>query len=95
MELKTIKKIHVVPFALTMGVIEAVIGFIFGIIMFLFIGFLRTIPGFRPTVPMIGGVLLIIYPVVFFVIGFFIGAILSVVYNLIAPATGGIKVEVQ
>jgi hypothetical protein len=40
-------------------------------------------------------VLLIAYPVLFFIIGFIAAAILSVVYNLIAPATGGIKVEVE
>ncbi len=98
MELKTIKKIHVVPFALTIGVIEAVIGLIVGILMFLLIGLLSTIPGFNQTGSMmLGGgiVLLVTYPILFFIIGFIGGAIISVVYNLIAPVTGGIKVEVE
>jgi membrane-anchored glycerophosphoryl diester phosphodiesterase (GDPDase) len=98
MALRTLKKIHVMPFALIFGVIEAVLGLIIGIITFLLIGLLSTIPGFHPTGPMmLGGgiVLVIVYPVMFFIIGFIVGAILSVVYNLIAPATGGIKVEVE
>ncbi len=98
MELKTIKKIQVVPFALTIGVIEAVIGLIAGMLMFLFIGVLSTIPGFRPTGAMMlgGGVVFIVtYPVLFFIIGFIGSAILSIVYNIIAPITGGIKVEVE
>ena len=100
MELRTIKKIHVISFALTLGVAYGVLGLFLGILMFLFIGlFSSMMPGFGHEAGLmaIGGgfIFIIIYPILLFAIGFISSAILAIVYNAIVPYTGGFKVEVE
>ncbi|MCZ7393194.1 MAG: hypothetical protein ABOK23_09925 [Candidatus Methanoperedens sp.] len=100
MEQKTIKKIEVIPFALTIGLIEAVLGLIVGIIEALFIGAMMSLAPYYagPSAMMargIGVLAIVAYPVAFFILGFIGSAIIAIIYNFIVPHVGGIKVEVE
>ncbi|VVB96110.1 Uncharacterised protein [uncultured archaeon] len=95
MELKTIKKIHVLPFAQVVGAVFAVLGFVATIPLF----FLMAVPDTSPAgrLGAVGGIILtmIIYPAMLFVISFISSGIMAIVYNFIAPHVGGIKLEVE
>lgn len=95
MELKTIKKIHVLPFAQAVGTVFSVLGFVATIPMFLFMAVPNTSSAAR--LEAVGGIILImfIYPAMLFVISFIASGIMAVVYNFIAPHVGGIKLEVE
>lgn len=102
MEQKTIKKIEVAPFAMTIGLIDAVLGLIIGIIAALFIGAFMSVMPFAGPYRMMaagGGLVavgaIIAYPIAFFIIGFISSAIMAILYNIVAPSVGGIKVEVE
>ncbi len=95
MELKTIKKIHVLPFAQAVGAVFAVLGFVAIIPLILFMAVPDTSPAAR--LGALGGIILtmLIYPAMLFVISFITSGIMAVVYNFIAPHVGGIKLEVE
>jgi hypothetical protein len=98
LEEKTIKYIPVVPVAIMLGLISAVIGLIMGIIFALSFG--AIIPSIPTTNEVfdtnlfrilfgIGSIVLM--PVMGFAGGFIHGAIVAVLYNFLAPRIGGIK----
>jgi hypothetical protein len=102
---KTIQKIPVLPFALMLGCIGAVIGIIVGIfyaVVFgaLFSAFLSNIPastGYMPNSGIFGlffGLAaVVIMPITMFVGGLIQGALIAFVYNFLAPRIGGIKLQ--
>ncbi|MBM4241643.1 MAG: hypothetical protein FJ150_08300 [Euryarchaeota archaeon] len=100
-DIKEIRSIPVVPFALITAAVLAVIMFIVGIIMTIFGG---TMLAFLPTQQfgsvlaggaMMAVVFIIIVPIVYFIIGFIMYAILALIYNVLAPRIGGIKLELE
>lgn len=97
--IRTIKRVHVFQFALIIGFMEAILGFILGILMIPLIGLLATIPGIPPELKTLlgGGILIIIFSITIlsFIMGFISGAIQAVVYNLAASAIGGIKMTLS
>lgn len=104
MKEKTIQSIPVLPFALMLGVISAVIGLIMGIFYALVFGAIfSTIPNLAIASPgvfdvswlsVIFGVgAIIIMPIIGFVGGLINGVIVTVLYNFLAPRIGGIKLR--
>jgi len=102
-DVKEIKSIPVVPFALMIGAISVVIGFLYALIFILPMSLLI---GTIPTQGMEGmqfvglgagfGILmLIVMPIVAFIAGFIAYAIIALVYNVLAPRIGGIKLELE
>ncbi len=95
MELKTIKTILVLPFALTVGAMFAVLGFVASIPLFS----LMTVPDTSVAAGLgaLGWVIpiMVIYPTILFAISFIASGIMAVVCNFIAPHAGGIKLEVE
>jgi hypothetical protein len=98
---KTIQSIPVMPFALMLAIISAVLGLIVGIFYAGMFGFITAaIPNTGTTVPIIGllsvifGVgAIITMPILFFIAGLIQGAIVAVLYNFLAPRIGGIKLR--
>jgi len=102
---KTIQSIPIMPFALMLACISAVIGFFLGLIYAIIFGAVFTsipIPTSTPTVPGINlnwlGVILgvgaiIVVPIIMFIAGFIQGVIVAAVYNFLAPRIGGIKLR--
>jgi hypothetical protein len=101
MTVKTIQSVPVMPFALMLGCIGAVFGVIFGIFYALFFGAIFSL---IPSTTQIGidlnllrlffGVgALVIMPIAGFAAGFIQGLLYAVLYNLLAPRIGGIKLR--
>lgn len=98
---KTIQSIPVMPFALMLACINAVIGLIIGIFYALFFGALHAmIPSTASTAigltlfRIIFGVgALIIMPIIGFIGGLIQGLLCAALYNFLAPRIGGIRVR--
>jgi hypothetical protein len=99
MEEKTIQAIPLMPFALMIACIAAVIGLILGIFYALMFGaILSAIPsttgidlsGFSI---LFGVGAIIIMPIIGFIGGLIEGLIIAVLYNVLAPRIGGIKLR--
>jgi cell shape-determining protein MreD len=99
MEEKTIQNIPAVPFALMMGAILAVIGLIMGIIFALVFGSIISMVPTTAGIDFTGfGVLfglgaIIIMPIGGFIGGLIEGLIIAVIYNILAPRIGGIRLR--
>jgi hypothetical protein len=98
--LKTISSVPVIPFALMLGVISAVMGLIVGIIYALLFGTLMSaVPfsseyfdfGWLQVLFSVGAI--VIMPILGFVGGFIQGVIYAAVYNFLAPRIGGIQLR--
>lgn len=100
-----LKRVGVWSVAKFQAILMVIIGLIFGIFSTLLMSFITTllarIPGTSgastlPTVGIIAGyglLALIIYPILFGIIGLIGGAIGAVLYNLTAKIVGGIEME--
>lgn len=94
--IRTVKRVHVFQFALIIGFMEAISGFILGILMIPLIELIVAIPGIPPELKTLlgGGILIIIFfiTILSFIGGLISGAIQAVIYNLAASTVGGIKI---
>ena len=97
MATRELKKIDVVSFAVVIGLVDAVIGFIMAIITlalgFSFLSFMGPAAGSMMALGAFGLLAVIIYPVVFFIAGFIGAAIVAIVYNFVASRYKGILIE--
>ena len=102
METKTISSVPIVPFALMLGVISALIGLISGIIVALLFGSMPSIIpntatnevialGWFRILFSIGSI--VIMPILGFAGGFIQGVIYAWLYNFLAPKIGGIQLR--
>jgi hypothetical protein len=101
MDERTIQSIPVMPFALMYGCISAVIGFFIGIFYALIFGAIfASVPssatggfnlGWLSLFVGVGSV--IVMPIISFISGLIVAAIIALVYNFLAPRIGGIKVR--
>ena len=100
---KTVQSITVLPFALMMGVISAIMGLIIGIIYaFVFGAVISGVPlptdaagviNFSWLSVLFGVGSIIIMPVLGFVSGLIWGAVVAFIYNFLAPRIGGIRIR--
>lgn len=88
---RSITRIEPAQLALIMGATYALIGIIMAVIMFLFMSVVP-IPGLAG---MGRGVSVIFFPVIYAILGYVIGFIGALLYNLVAGTVGGIKVTVS
>jgi hypothetical protein len=107
MEEKTIQSVQVMPFALMSACISAVIGLILGIIYAATFGAILTyITSSLPatsTAPsnvnfgllsaILGVGAIVVFPILYFIVGLIGGLICAAVYNFLAPRIGGIKLR--
>jgi hypothetical protein len=101
MEEKTIQYIPIMPFALMLACISAVIGLVVGIFYALLFGALLSgLPtptttelnlGWLSAILGVGAV--ITMPIILFIIGLIQGVIYAAVYNFLAPRIGGIRLR--
>lgn len=100
-EIKEIKSVPVIPFALITGALLAVITFIMTVLFAIFgISTLAFIPaqnmGSILGAGLLGAIILIIVGTIgAFISGFIIYAIVAIIYNLLAPKIGGIRLELE
>ncbi len=101
MEEKTIQSIPVMPFALMYACISAVIGLVIGVFYAFLFGIIfatiptsttgTAIPGFLGLFLGVGAI--IVVPIISFVGGLIVAAIIALLYNFLAPRIGGVKVR--
>jgi hypothetical protein len=97
---KTIQSIPIMPFALMIAIISAVLGLVVGIFYAAIFGFITATLPTGTAVLNVGwlGVLfglgsIITMPIMFFIAGLIQGVIVAVLYNFLAPRIGGIKLR--
>ena len=97
MEEKAITAIRVVPFALILGTISAVLSFIVAVLLVaIFVPFLSVAPEVAMGLGILvslGGLLIIVVPILAFISTFIGAAIFAVLYNFLAPQVGGIRLR--
>lgn len=91
---REIKKVDVGSVALVYGALLAAIG-VFIALLFLVFGsaFMAMMGKGEESAGMFGGgvVMIILFPIMYGIFGLMVGAIMGVLYNLIAPMVGGVK----
>jgi len=95
--MKEIKKIGILAAARIGGILGALMGLIYAIVFLLSMSF-SSLP-IDPTITQITGgriwVLIFLLPLTYLIYGFFIGIIISALYNLITRWVGGIEIELN
>jgi hypothetical protein len=99
-DIREIKSVPVVPFALMIGAISAVVGFLYALIFILpFSILIGSMPVQGTSSIALGAgfgiIMLIAIPIGAFIAGFIAYAIIALIYNLLAPRIGGIKLELE
>jgi hypothetical protein len=96
--MKEIKKINVISLAKILGLSLAILGFIVGLvvgfIMFVIGSFFGTSNGMTLLAPSLGIIGFLIIPLLFGAIGFLLGGLSTLIYNLLASWVGGIEIEI-
>ena len=90
--MKVIKSIEIISWAKIHALFGIVIGLIYGII-FAVLGTAVSIHAGMPGVGAFGLMSIIIFPIMFAIMGFICGAIMAFLYNVFADKIGGIQVE--
>ncbi len=95
--MKTIKKIDVLSFALVVAFIQGIFGFIAGFLGYIFLSVIPKTPQFQPEMKMseLGPVMIVLYPIMYYIVGFIIGLIGAYLYNIYASKWQGIKIELK
>ena len=94
--MQILKSVGVLSAAKISGVLYAILGLFFAP-MFLLMGFIGSMAGQRPNpFGAIGGVAMaVLFPIIYGVMGFVMGALGALFYNLIAKWLGGLQLEFQ
>ncbi len=99
MEEKTIKAISAIPYALITSVISAPLSFLVSIIMVLtWIPWLMTLPSLGPWQGLfvsIGVATIVVLPILSFALTFVGSLVSALLYNVLAPRIGGIKLQFE
>ncbi len=94
-----LKKLGIMSVAKFQAVLMAIMGFIYGIFLTIFLstlgGALSAFPGVASTFTNLGILSIILFPILFAILGFIGGAISAFLYNLIAGFVGGIEMEFE
>ncbi|MGZ4857691.1 MAG: hypothetical protein ACXVZU_04970, partial [Methanobacteriaceae archaeon] len=98
-DVKEIKHIRATPFTLMNASIEAILAFIAAIIFVIAFGL---VAAFIPQLSALGGILaligvavIILAPLTAFFINIMFGFVLALLYNLVAPRVGGVKLGLE
>lgn len=94
--MQEIKRLDVLSVALILGALYAILGFIMGLFFALIGGAFRTTADIPGAFGLFFGVAaIVLFPILYGVIGFVFGAIVSFLYNILAARIGGIKIELE
>ncbi len=95
--MKTIKKVDVLSFALVIAFIEGILGFVVGFLSYILIAVTPNIPEIQSGVEMskLGPIMIVIYPIMYYIVGFLTGLLGAYLYNIYASKWQGIKIELK
>ncbi len=95
-QLYVIKQFDIVSVAKFFAVFGVIWGFVMGLFMAVGFGAMRTMMGYSSPFGMFGGIAAILIMIVIGAVVWFIaGAILAIVYNVVAGASGGVEMELD
>jgi hypothetical protein len=95
-DVKEIKTIELVPFTLMTSSIGAIIGLIYAILLLIAFGALAAIlPGAAIIFASLGISMIILYPIGTFIIYTALSFITALIYNMLAPRLGGVKLGIE
>lgn len=89
---------HIDPLSLgkVQGLMMAVFGLIIGILVALLGGFAALVPGVSPQAVLGLGVFsIIVFPILYGIVGLISGIIAAFIYNFIAKKVGGVKITLK
>lgn len=92
--MSVIKSIDIMSWAKIQALFGIVFGLFYGVlfaVMGSIIGFNKGMPGLEA----FGFMTIIIFPIVFAIMGFICGAIMAFLYNIFAGKIGGIKIDLE
>src|SRR5690606_21210173 len=75
-------------YGLTLGILGFVVGIFYALFFSAFSGIMDGMGGF-------GLIMAIVFPIMYGIMGFIIGALGSVVYNFVASKTGGLEIQLS
>ncbi len=90
-----IKKFGVFSVGKIYAIFMAIVGFIAGILYAIFGPELFSQPGTTDFASDFGAAAIIVLPLVYAILGFIIGVLAALLYNLIAKFVGGIEIEIE
>jgi hypothetical protein len=90
--IRSISRIEPGQLALMMGAGYAILGVIFGL---LFFGVASFLPAASPFGGMGPAMMIVAFPIMYGIMGYILGLISAVIYNILAGTVGGIKVTVS
>jgi hypothetical protein len=94
--MQRIRRMDVMQMAKTSGTLYLLLGLIIGIPVMLFMAaFARTQTGFPGMGSSLGLGGFVLIPVIYGICGFISGALIAVLYNLVAGWTGGIAIDLE
>lgn len=98
-DVKEIKHVRAAPFALMSSAIHAILAFIAAVLIILAFGSLAAlIPGagmFAAFITVLGLAIIILYPLTTFFWNILLAFVTALIYNLLAPKVGGIKLGME
>ncbi|MCK9152002.1 hypothetical protein [Methanobacterium alcaliphilum] len=100
-EIKEIKSIPVVQFALVVGGITGILGLIWSFLITLFgVSLLTFVPSQQLSTVIAGGIFGAIFIILFvtissFIMGFVTYALIAIIYNFLASKIGGVRIELE
>ena len=80
-------------YGLTLGILGFVIGIFYALFLSAFSGLLDDLP--ISGAGGLGIIMVIVFPIMYGIMGFIIGALGSVVYNFVASKTGGLEIQLS
>ena len=96
MAMKEIKKLDVLNFAVVMGLVSAVIGFVVSLLFLIGAGgMFSMMQGSLITYLMPGTLMIVVLPVIAFIYSFILGAVFAIAYNFIARKYQGFRIELE
>jgi hypothetical protein len=97
MAFRELKAIDVMSMATVSAVIAAIWGFVAGVLMALGMGMASSFGAMAgmEAVPMygFGAAAIVIFPIIYAIVGFVAGAITAFIYNIVAQKVGGVKLD--
>lgn len=93
--MKEIKKIDLMSLAKILALIYAIIGFLAAILAVVAMYLDPLIATSIMPISTFGPIIIVLVPIIYAIVGFIIGAIIAILYNIIASKIGGIKIELK
>ena len=91
--MQKLKRIGAISLANTLALIYIVLGLIWAIVTIIAMNVTAITIPVDPTVASLGYWIILVFPIVYAIVGWIMGAVIALLYNLVAKKTGGIALD--